>query len=60
MDDGEILLEKSEVRAYWAGYFEQLYQADDPNCDSDDGGAVTLIADTPIDPIPALPKCEPR
>ena len=29
-DTGEILFEEEQVRARWAGYFEQLYKADPP------------------------------
>ena len=35
MEGGGFLTEESEVKAGWAGYFEQLYQADPPAVEVD-------------------------
>ncbi len=32
-DTGEVLSDQDQVRARWAGYFEQLYKADPPVCE---------------------------
>ena len=42
------MTEESEVKARWAGYFEQLYQADPPAVELDVRGVTILIADPPI------------
>ena len=43
-----LLTEESEVKACWAGYFEQLYQADPPAVELDVRGVTIPIADPPI------------
>ena len=40
-EGGGLLTEESEVKAHWAGYFEQLYQGDPPAVELDVRG-VTL------------------
>ena len=45
---GGLLTEESEVKARWAGYFEQLYQADPPNVKLDVRGVTIPIADPTI------------
>ena len=42
------MTEESEVKARWAGYFEQLYQADPPAVELDVRGVTIRIADPPI------------
>ena len=42
------MTEESEVKAHWAGYFEQLYQADPPAVELDVRGVTIPIADPPI------------
>ena len=44
----ELLTEESIVKARWAGYFEQLYQADPPAVELDVRGVTIPIADTAI------------
>ena len=39
---------ESKVKARWAGYFEQLYQADPPAVELDVRGDTLPIADPPI------------
>ena len=43
-----LLKEDSKVKARWAGYFEQLDQADPPAVELDVRGVNILIADPPI------------
>ena len=47
-EGGELLTEESEVKARWAGYFEQLYQADPPTVELDVSGVTIPTADPPI------------
>ena len=47
-EGGRLLTEESEVKARWAGYFEQLNQADPPAVELDVRGVTILIADPPI------------
>ena len=47
-EGGGLLTEESEVKARWAGYFEQLYQADPPAVELDIRGVTIPIADSPI------------
>ena len=42
------MIEESEVKACWAGYFERLYQADPPAVVLDVRGVTIPIADLPI------------
>ena len=42
------MIEESEVKARWAGYFEQLYQADPLAGEFDIRGVTIPIADPPI------------
>ena len=42
------MTEESEVKALWACYFEQLYQADPPAVELDVSGVTIPIADPPI------------
>ena len=44
-EGGGILTEESKVKACWAGYFEQLYQADPPTVELDVRGVNISIAD---------------
>ena len=44
-ESGRLLTEASEVKARWAGYFEQLYQADPPAVELDVRGDTIPIAD---------------
>ena len=46
------MTEESEVKACWATYFEQLYQADPPAVELEVRGVTIPIADPPI-------HCEP-
>ena len=39
------MIEESEVKARWAGYFEQLYQADPPAVEFDVRGVPIPITD---------------
>ena len=43
-----LLIEESEVKARWAGYFERLHQADPPAVQLDAGGVTIPISDPPI------------
>ena len=47
-ESGELLTEEFEVKAHWASYFEQLYQADPPAVELDVRGVPIPIADPPI------------
>ena len=47
-EDGGLLTEESKVKARWAGYFEQLQQADPPAVGLDVRGVTIPIADPPI------------
>ena len=51
-EGGGLLTEESKVKACWAGYFEQLYQADPPAVELDVRGVTIPIVDPPI-------KCGP-
>ena len=42
------MTEESEVKARWAGYFEQMYQADPPAVNLDVRGVTIPIADPQI------------
>ncbi len=42
------MTEESEVKAHWAGYFEQLYKADPPAVELDIRGVAITVADPPI------------
>ncbi len=42
------MTDESEVKARWAGYFEQLYQADPPAVELDIRGVTIPVADPPI------------
>ena len=42
------MIEESEVKACWAGYFELLYQPDPPAVELDVRGVIIPIADPPI------------
>jgi len=44
-EGGGLLIEESEVKARWAGYFEQLYQADPPAVEFDVRGVPIPIAE---------------
>ena len=46
--------QESKVKARWAGYFKQLYQADPPDVELDVSGVTIPIADPPMncDPPP--------
>ena len=46
-EGGGLFTEESEVKAHWAGYFEQLYQADPPAVELDVRGVTIAIADPP-------------
>ena len=46
------MIEESDMKATWAGYFERLYQADPPAVELDVRCITISIADAPI-------KCEP-
>ena len=48
MEGGGLLTEVSEVKAHWAGYLEQLYQAVPPAIELDVRGAIILFVDPPI------------
>ena len=50
--DGTILSEEAEVKARWAGYFEELYRVDPPRNEISVDGVEALVADPPI-------SCEP-
>ena len=54
VEGGGLLTEGSEVKAHWAGYFEQLYQADPPAAELDVKGVAVPIADPPINCEPPL------
>ena len=45
---GGLLTEESEVKVCWAGYFEQLYQADPQAVELDIRGVTLPLADPPI------------
>ena len=47
-EGGRLLTEESEVKTHWAGYFEQLYQADPPAVALDVRGVTIPVADPPI------------
>ena len=47
-EGGGLLTEESEVKARWAGYFEWLYQADQPAIELDARNIIIPIADPPI------------
>ena len=47
-EGGGLLTEESEVKARWAIYFEQLYQADPPSVELDVRGVTIPVADPPI------------
>ncbi len=47
-EGGRLLTEESEVKARWAGYFEQLYQADPPAVELDVRCVTIPVADPPI------------
>ena len=47
-EGGGLLIEETEVKARWAGYFERLYQADPPAVELDVRGVNLPIADPPI------------
>ena len=47
-EGGGLLTEESEVKACWAGYFEQLYQADPPAAELDVRGVTIPVSDPPI------------
>ena len=53
-EGGEFLTEESDVKARWAGYFEQLYQADSPAGGLDVRSITIPIADPPINCEPPL------
>ena len=53
-ESGGFLTEESEVKARWAGYIEQLYQADPPAVELDVSGVTIPIADPPINCVPPL------
>ena len=48
------MTEEFEVKARWAGYFEQLYQADPPAVELDVRGVTIPVADPPINCDPPL------
>ena len=47
-EGGRLLTEESEVKARWAGYFEQLYQADPPAVVLDVRSVTITVDDPPI------------
>ena len=47
-DGGGLLIEESEVKAHWVGYFERLYQADPPAVELDVRSITIPIADPQI------------
>ena len=47
-EGGGLLAEESEMKACWAGHFEQLYQSDPPAVELDVRGVNIPIADPPI------------
>ena len=47
-EGGALLIEESEVKARWAGYFGRLYQADPPAVELDVRGVGIPIADPPF------------
>ena len=47
-EGGGLLTEESEVKACWAGYCEQLHQADPPAVELDVRGVTIPIADPPF------------
>ena len=51
-EGGGLLIEESEVKARWAGYFERLYHADPPSVMLDVRGVTIPIADPPINCYP--------
>ena len=51
-EGGGLSTAESEVKAPWAGYFEQLYQADPPAVELADRGVTIPIADHPINCSP--------
>ena len=54
-EGGGLLAEESEMKACWAGHFEQLYQADPTVVDLDVSGVTISIADSPInDELPSF------
>ena len=53
-EGGGLLTEGSEVKALWAGYFGQLYQADPPPVELDVRDVPIPIADPPINCDPPL------
>ena len=46
--DGKILVEESEVKARWAGYFEELFNVDPPSRTLPDEGAAAVVAEPPL------------
>ena len=48
MEGGELLTVEFEVKARWVGYFERLYQADQPAVELDVRGVPLPITDLPI------------
>ena len=48
VEGGGILTEELKVKAHWAGYFEQLYQANSPADELDVRGVTIPIANPPI------------
>ena len=53
-EGGGLLTEESEVKARWAGYFEQLCQADPSSVELDVRGVTIPLADLPINCDPPL------
>ena len=47
-EGGGLLTQESEVKARWAGYFEQFYQAAPPAVELDVRGVTITVADPPI------------
>ena len=48
VEGAELLTEESEMKAWWADYFEQLYQTDPPASELDVSGVTIPIAYSPI------------
>ena len=53
-EGGRLLIEESEMKARWAGFFEWLHQADPPAVELDVSGVTIPIADPPINCDPPL------